>query len=424
MINEFFDFMNKSSKSVFHAVSEIEKKLIENGFTKLKENEKWDLNPKGKYFIKRNDTSLISFIIPEHIENIKGFNIVASHTDSPCLKIKTETAFNLQNGKIQTETYGGAILSTWLDRPLSIAGKIYYRDNGKIKSTLIDFEEPIGIIPNLAIHLNRKINKGFEYNKQNHLNPVVTSDFSDTNSFNKYFESKFNINPAEILSADLYLYDIQKPCVLGLNKDMFSTAKTDNLAMCYATLKSINSTENPESVAMSVWFDNEEIGSKTPQGADSSFLNNILERVILSLFDDKEKYFTAIANSIIISADGVHGLHPNFPDKSDNSYSPGINKGVAVKFNANQRYSTTAETAAFFIELCEKAEVPYQQFMNRSDIPSGSTIGPLSAANTGIKTVDAGIPMLAMHSVRELAGVKDLQDMVKVINEFYKVNSG
>ncbi len=419
MLNEFFSFLDMS-KTVYHATSNIERILLENNFVKLSESEEWKLKGGGKYFISKADTSIVAFVMPKVINNISKFNIISSHTDSPCLKIKPETLFNMKEGKIYTETYGSPIISSWLDKPLSLGGKIFYKNNGKIKSDIIDFEEPVGVIPNLAIHLNREINKGFEYNKQEHLNPVISFD-SDYGNIINLLEEKSGIKIENILSADLFLYDIQKTITVGIEKDLFSANKIDNLAMCFASLFSICSIGNIEnSIAMSVWFDNEEIGSKTLQGADSVFLRDILERITFNLTFSKDKFYRVLSESFMISADGVHAIHPNFREKHDKNYSPEINKGITVKYNANQRYSTTSETAAFFINLCNEAKIPFQKIINRSDIPSGSTIGPLSSANTGIKTVDAGIPMLAMHSIRELAGIKDMEYTVKLFDRFFE----
>jgi aspartyl aminopeptidase len=413
-MNDFID----TSPTVYHVANNIADKLGNNGFLKLDEKDKWDLEKGCSYYIQRNNSAIIAFKIGSNYKFENGCCIIGTHTDSPALKVKNNALdSNYGITKIGVEVYGSPIISSWLDRDLSIAGKIIIKNDKGISEQLIDFKKPIAVIPNLAIHLNREVNKGFEYNKQKHLCPL-SSLFEEKDLFQVILEY-FDIN-GEILEADLFFYDIQKSCYLGLNQEFISAPKIDNLAMCHASLESIISSKNENKILISVFYDNEEIGSNTYQGASSQFLKNILERIAFTLSSQKEDYFRMLASSIFISADGAHAVHPNFSEKHDKDYMPIINDGPVIKYNANFRYATTSETAAFFINLCKNIGIDYQKVINRSDIPSGSTIGPMSSALLNVKTIDVGNPMLAMHSIREFAGVKDHFDMIKVLKEFFK----
>lgn len=420
LTDDLLVFIDKA-KSVYHASRQIQDKLDNVGFIKLDEKESWNLENGRSYYIERNSSAIVAFKLGSTPLNKSGFKIIGAHTDSPGLKIKTNSLTKYKNlTKIGIEVYGGPILSTWLDKPLSIAGRITLKSATGMKEKIIDFKKPIAIIPNLAIHLNREVNKGFEYNKQTHLSPIIIID-NDKKDYSLYdlIADQLNIDSTLIMETDLFLYDCQQSSYIGLNDEFISAPKIDNLAMCHGILNSLCNASTPENTIMGIFYDNEEIGSETIQGASSSFIKDLLERIIFANGGNKEDYFRAIASSFQISADGVHAVHPNFADKHDPEYQPEINAGPAIKMNANFRYATTSETAAIFMALCEKAQVPYQKMVNRSDIPSGSTIGPVSSSITGIKTVDVGNPMLAMHSIRELAGAKDHIYMTKVFEVFF-----
>lgn len=422
LAENLIDFINHSPVSYF-ASKNISKILEDNSFQKLNEDDKWNLIKGEKYYIERNNSSVIAFVMGEKKPWDSGFNIVGAHTDSPLFKIKNES-LSVKSGllTINIEVYGGAIISSWLDRELSIAGRVSIIKNGVVSNELIDFKRPVAFIPNLAIHLNRDVNKGFEYNKQTQLSAILTDINSNENgdiSLKKIVATEFDMDLNSILELDLFLYDTQKGLLTGLDSTIISSGRIDNLAMCHSILTSITQQSDSLHTSMGLFFDNEEIGSQTMQGADSNFLISTIERIIFSMGGTLEDNYRARSKSFLISADGAHAQHPNFSEKHDSSYSPIINKGPVIKLSANYRYATTSESAAKFILLCQNLNIPYQKIVNRSDIPSGSTIGPMTSANLGINTVDVGNPMLAMHSIREYQGVLDHFYMTKIITSFF-----
>ena len=420
---DLITFIDKSPVSYF-AVKNMIEELESCGYQCLNEGDKWQLTLGNKYYVQRNNSALIAFQLGSKKPWETGFNIVGAHTDSPCLKLKNESLTKSAGClKANIETYGGGINSTWLDRNLSLAGSISINTETGIETRLVDFKKPIGIIPNLAIHLNRDANSGFEYNKQTHL-PVIlfgNNNQSDEKLYLKQLVAKqAGIEADTILDMDLFFYDSQKGDIIGLDQDIIATARLDNLAMCHCIYKGLLASTAPQQTNVGAFFDNEEIGSRTMMGADSNYLNALLDRIIFSLDGDLENGLMARHKSFLISADGAHALHPNFIEKHDSSYAPLINQGPVIKLSANFRYATTATSTAKFINLCNKAKVPYQKMANRSDLPSGSTIGPISSASLGINTIDVGNPMFAMHSIRESQGTLDHHYMIKVISEFYK----
>lgn len=419
LANDLIEFIDRSPVS-YYAVSNIIKELESGGYTYLNEGDKWSLVPGGRYYTQRNGSSIIAFQVGSKNPWESGFHIVGAHTDSPQLKLKSESLTKSAGClKVSVETYGGGINSTWLDRDLSLAGRISVNTAEGITSKMVDFKYPVGTIPNLAIHLNKDANKGVEYNKQTHL-PVIISCCDKDEDLKKIIAENVGIDSESILEMDLFFYDSQKGSILGFNKDMISTGRLDNLAMCHSIYKGLLESDNPESTNIGVFFDNEEVGSRTMQGADSNYLGGLLDRIVYSTGGDLEDCLRARYRSFLISADGAHALHPNYTDKHDKDYAPLINRGPVIKISANFRYATTAESAGYFINLCKSCEVPYQKMANRSDIPSGSTIGPMSSASLGIKAIDVGNPMFAMHSIRETQGILDHYYMTKVITEFYK----
>lgn len=418
------EFIDNSPVS-YYAVKNIKDKLVSNGYIELCEGSKWELKNGSSYFTIRNNSSLIAFTIGSENPWESGFKIVGAHTDSPQLKLKNESAIKSAGVlKVSVEAYGGGINSTWLDRDLSLAGRVTIDNNGKLENRLVDFNRAIGTIPNLAIHLNRDANKGFEYNKQNHLPVILFGDISDEidekTVIKEIVSKEISVNKEDILEMDLFFYDNQKGSYIGFNKDIVAVGRLDNLAMCHSILEGMTKVDAGKSTQIGVFFDNEEIGSRTLQGADSNYLSSILERIVFSLGGNYEDNLRARHHSFLISADGAHALHPNFMDKHDKAYSPILNNGPVIKLSANFRYATTAESAAYFIQLCNSIQIPYQKLANRSDVPSGSTIGPMSSASLGIKAIDVGNPMFAMHSIRESQGVMDHYYMTKVLSEFYK----
>ena len=411
-------FINKSPSS-YQAVSTIIGQLEMNGFEALNEKNTWNIKPGRAYYITRNMSSVIAFRPGLMKLSRSGFMIAGAHTDSPSLKIKTDGgSWKDGSARVSTETYGAPIISSWLDRDLSIAGVVTVRKNNNWSRVLFNYEKPIAVVPNLAIHMNREVNKGFEYNKQNHIQAVLGVGKSKNDPLGVLVSSHLDVEPKDIGEMDLFLYDPAEGSFLG--DEYFIAPRIDNLAMCHSVLSAIVSSKTSDAAQVAVFYDNEEIGSLTYQGANSSFLLEILERIVISGNELlREDFFRAKAASFLISADGAHAVHPNFSDKHDPDYAPRLNGGPVIKLNASYKYATTSETALMFQILCEEMSVPFQKFAGRSDVPSGSTIGAISAANLGIRTVDVGNPMWAMHSIRETYGVRDHSLMKKVLTHYF-----
>lgn len=421
------DFLD-SSPTAFHAVAEAEKKLLQAGFIRLDEARSWKLVMDSGYYLIRNDSSLIAFRTGADAKAETPFRIVTAHTDSPSFRLK-EGVLNNKNGMLTVgvEVLGGPIFSTWLDRDLAVAGRILVKNNsGGIDSLLYMNSERKVLIPNPPIHLNREVNKGFAYNPQNHLSCIIQSSSSEKDdpeeisSLYELIARDMKISKDDIIDADLILYDTHKASLSGWNAEFLSSGRIDNLAMCHAAIEAITQIKGQNSVTVAALFDNEETGSLTPHGADSSFLEQLLERIVLSGGGDRLKFMQSCASSFIISADAAHGIHPNFAELYDEGFTPEMNKGPAVKKNAGWNYASTADTASRYRLLCEKAGIPSQTYINRSDKPTGKTLGPLSAARLGIPAVDVGNPLWSMHSIRETVAVKDHEYMIRSFTEHYK----
>lgn len=421
---ELISFID-NSPSPFHVVHNLKNTLKDNGFIDLDPKSRWELKKNGRYFTVVNDSALIAFVIGEENVEEQGFRMIAAHTDSPGFKLKPFPDMRVKDYiKLNTESYGGPILHTWLDRPLSIAGRVALRSQNPFIPTkkLIDFKEPIVIIPSLSIHMNRTVNEGVKFNKQKDTLPllgVVNDEFGEKNRILRLIAQNLDVKIEEILDFDLILYPVEKGLITGMNKEFISSPKLDDLAMVHAGLKAIISARQTSGINVLVCYDNEEIGSATKQGADSPMLPYVLERILLSLGKGREDYFRALSNSFMISADMAHALHPNYEEKQDPTHHPLINGGPVIKINADQKYATDADTSAVYQEICQKAGVPVQKFVNRSDELGGSTIGPISATQLGIRCIDVGNPMLSMHSVRELGGVLDHEYIIKSFETFY-----
>jgi aspartyl aminopeptidase len=344
--------------------------------------------------------------------------IAGAHTDSPSLKLKTDGgSWKEGSARVSTEVYGAPVVSSWLDRELSVAGVVNIRKKTWSRR-LFDYGKPIAVVPNLAIHMNRDVNKGYEYNEQNHLQAVLGISKSDKDPLRTLVSAHLNIDPSDTGEMDLFLYDPAGGSYLG--DEYFVSPRIDNLAMCHSILHALTSSDPAPFTQMGVFYDNEEIGNLTYQGANSSYLSEILERIVLAGGGaSREDYFMAKAASFLISADGAHGVHPNFSDKHDPDYLPRLNGGPVIKFNANYKYSTTSETSLIFHQLCDELSIPVQKFVVRSDMPCGSTIGSISSSILGIKTVDVGNSMWAMHSIRETYGMKDHLLMNKVLTHYF-----
>ncbi|MFW5979285.1 MAG: M18 family aminopeptidase [Halanaerobium sp.] len=425
---ELIEFIN-NSPTAFHAAAELKKELKNAGFKELDPAQKWNLKKGEKYFVCRNNSALIAFITGRDFLN-QGFRIISSHTDSPALKVKPDPIIN-SSGQlvVNTEIYGGPILNTWYDRELSLAGKIVLKADQSfgLREELVDLEKNLAVIPNLPIHLNKEVNKKAEIDKKKGLRALITQNLAENNQ-NSDSESDFKLtelisrfsdySSAEILESELYFYPAQKAQFLGPKEEYIAAGRQDNLAMVHASLKALLASEVEDWTQMAVFYDNEEIGSHTPQGADSPFAGNLIERVIYNLGAEREDYFRILEKSFLISADMAHAVHPNFSEEYDQKNRPLLNQGPVIKYNANLKYTTNASTAGVLIDLMEKNEIPYQLYTNRSDKRGGSTIGPIAATQLGIKSIDLGSPLLAMHSARELGGASDHQQMIKVMSLF------
>jgi aspartyl aminopeptidase len=423
LINFIYD-----SPTAFHAVESAKNLLDKQGFIELKEEDSWSLEKGGKYYVTKNDSALTAFVVGKGSIEEQGFKIVGAHTDSPCFRIKPAAEMTVENHyiKLNTETYSGPILSTWMDRPLSVAGRVTLRGEDVLNpiTKLVNIKKPILIIPNLAIHMNRNMNQGVELNKQKDMLPLmglINENLEKGNYLITTIAKELNIEFKEILDFDLFLYEYEKGTIMGLNDEFISSPRLDDLAMVHAGVTAIAKSEAANSTNVMVCFDNEDIGSSSKQGADSPLLSGILERIILAMGGDRQNYFRAIAKSFMISADMAHAVHPNVGEKHDPQNRPLINKGPVIKISANMKYTTDSNSAAVYADICKQAEVPVQYFVNRSDEAGGSTIGPITAAHINIRSVDIGNPSLAMHSVRELAGVMDHSYVTKSFIEFFNL---
>ncbi len=415
---ELMDFL-AASPTPFHAVREMARRLSAAGFVDRAEAEPWKLEPGGRYFTTRNDSSIIAWTLPGGPALPEtGLRMVGAHTDSPCLKVKPQPE-NHRKGYLQlgVEVYGGALLNPWFDRDLSIAGRVSYLDRGgAIAHGLVDFKDPVAVIPSLAIHLDRDANENRAINKQTYLPPVLgrQGDDFDLKTLLRQRLEAAGAGVGEILDHELVLYDTQRPALVGLEREFIASARLDNLLSCFVGLRAMLEASGDHG-ALLVCNDHEEVGSTTASGARGPMLTQMLER----LLPGPEERNRTLSRSMLISADNAHGVHPNFADRHDDQHWPLLNHGPVIKMNANQRYASNSETAAIFRRLAADEGVAVQSFVVRSDMACGSTIGPLAAAETGVRTVDVGVPQWAMHSVRELAGAADAFNLSRVLRRFF-----
>lgn len=413
---DLINFIDRSPLNYF-AVKNASEILEENGFKKVKEDEVWDLE-KGKYYTTRDDSALIAFEIGEDIK--KGFDIIGSHTDSPTFKIKSNSEM-ADTGflKLNIEAYGGMIHSTWLDRTLSLSGKVSYEEDGKINYALVNIDKDLLTIANAAIHMNREINKGYVYNAQDNLYPLVKTIKDELESKNylvKLLADELDIEAENIIDFDLGLYDRQKGAIIN---NMVHVGRLDNLGSVHASLKALIDSK-PGKNKMILLSDNEEIGSSTRGGAASNLLGNTLERIAIKFGLDREGYQIMVENSMIISADQAHAVHPNYKAFADPTNEVKMNEGLVIKIAANGAYATSIETKARLINIANKLGYKLQTFHNRNDKVGGSTIGPITSTVLGIKAIDVGVPLLAMHSIRELAGVEDIYEAYEIYKKFFE----
>jgi len=404
------DFI-QASPTPFHATANMANTLQQHGFIALNEADAWQLAGPGKYYVTRNDSSIIAFVLAAQDPIAQGFRMVGAHTDSPCLKVKPQpdrvVAGYYQLG---VEVYGGALLNPWFDRDLSLAGRVSYLSKQQtIEHVLLDYRQAVAVIPSLAIHLDRDVNKERSINAQLHL-PVVlaqTAEEGELPSFRDLLLARFHelgeVSDLEkVLDFEMFLYDTQPPGYVGLDREFIAAARLDNLLSCYAGLQSLLQADGSQH-CMLVCTDHEEVGSASHCGAQGPFLRSVLERIV----GVGEGFTRMVDRSLLVSADNAHGIHPNYPDKHDEQHGPKLNQGPVIKINANQRYASNSVTSALVRHLAEQAQVPLQSFVTRSDMGCGSTIGPITASEIGIKTLDIGVPTFAMHSIRELAGSED-----------------
>ena len=414
---KLINFIDKSPNAFF-AIENMKNILIEKGFEELPESEKWTVRSGGKYFVTRNASSIIAFKLPK--KEFIGFNIMASHSDSPSFRIKSNPDISSDNKyiKLNIEKYGGMIMAPWFDRPLSIAGRVILKTSDGIESRLIDIDRDLLIIPNLAIHMNREINEGYKFNAQNDM-PALFSEALPEESFNSFLAGELKADEDSILDYDLFLYNRMKGTILGANEEFIASARLDDLQCAFASLTAFIDSKSSSSIPLHCVFDNEEVGSGTKQGADSTFLSDTLSRILFSVGKNEEDLHRLLASSFMISADNAHAVHPNYTGKADPTNRPYLNEGIVIKYSANQKYTTDAVSAAIMKEICNKAKVPYQTFTNRSDMAGGSTLGNISNSHIALNTVDIGLPQLAMHSPYETAGVKDTAYLIEAAKVFF-----
>lgn len=443
------DFID-ASPTAFHAVDSIAAALSAHGARRLREREAWELEPGAAYFVERSGSALVAFRAGLRPPQEAGFAIAGAHTDSPGLKARLEKPLSGKGmERVAVEVYGGPIVSSWLDRPLGLAGRVVVRGaSGALETRLFNLERPIGVVPDLAIHLNRDVNKGFEYNAQNHL-PVLVAALPKKEAVAPLGRDaalpsagalgggaqehswavdlvarELGVEPSCILGSDLFFVDAQRIAVLGSDSELVNGPRLDDLLGCHAILEAFLGATGSAQALVACFMDNEEVGSRTAQGADSSFLRDILGRVCALSGCGTQDFYRALASSFCVSVDAAQAFHPSYADKYDDFYAPILNGGPALKANANFRYATDAESEARFRSLCAGAGVPCQKFMSRSDIAPGTTIGPMGSSLTGIPTVDVGAPLLSMHAMRETAGLLDHEAMVAALGALYHHGPG
>lgn len=414
---KLMDFLDHSVNAFF-AVENMREILLKEGFHPLYEGEDWQLESGEKYFVTRNDSALIAFVLPK--KPIKGFQMMASHSDSPVFKVKTDPEIEVDKAYIQlnVEKYGGMICSPWLDRPLSVAGRVLLRTAKGVETRLLNIDRDLLIIPNLAIHMNREVNDGYKFNAQKDMLPLFSTE-EGKGSFKKIVAEALSVKEECILDWDLFLYNRQKATFLGAEEEFIGSGRLDDLQCAFASLQGILSAKPKDSVAVHCVYDNEEVGSGTKQGAGSTFLKDVLHRILAAFHGGEEEFIKALQNSFLISADNAHAVHPSHLDKADPVNRPYMNRGIVLKYSANQKYTTDAVSGAVFKSFCEKAKVPFQCFTNRSDMLGGSTLGNISNSQVALNTVDIGLAQLSMHSPFETAGVLDSYYLVEVAKLFY-----
>ncbi len=412
MNQNLFDYI-AACPTAYHAVAHTANMLREAGYEELVESEAWSLAAGGRYFATRNGSSLIAFRMPR--DDFNGFMMTASHSDSPCFKIKENAELTDGNYvRLSTEKYGGMLCATWMDRPLSVAGRITVRNEDGIATRTVDLKAPCAIIQSVAIHMNRNANENASYNPAVDMLPLVSADSADL-SLSARIAKQADFSETDILSTDLFVYNPQE----GVEwNDLISAPRLDDLQCAFASLSAFLNAESAANCPVYCLFDNEEVGSQTKQGAASTFLFDVLSRIV----PDGNEYRRKIASSFLVSADNAHAIHPNHPEYADKNHTVRMNGGVVIKYNANQKYTTDAVSSGIFRLICERAKVPYQLYANRADLPGGSTLGNIANTQVSLNTVDIGLAQLAMHSCYETAGAKDTEYMACALKQFYNTS--
>ncbi len=408
-LKEFLD----NAHSVYHATALLEQLLKKNGYTHLLAQEPWQLVPGGKYYIIRGGTAIVAFRIPS--QPVVGFMMSASHTDRPTFKIKENGELTGEYTRLSTEKYGGMLIAPWLDRPLSVAGRVMVETESGAESRLLDIDRDLLLIPNVAIHMNRKANDGYAWNPAVDTLPLL----GGKNATKKWEALLEETAGAKILGHDLYLYIREKASIWGLEKEFISSPALDDLECAWCCTQGFLNANESQSIPVLCLFDSEEVGSSSVQGADSDLLAMTLERICNAL---NLSLPCMLAQSFLLSADNAHGLHPNHPELSDKTNAPLLNGGIVLKFNANQRYTTDGFSASVVRKVCEKANVPVQTYCNRADIPGGSTLGNISLAHVSVPSADIGLAQLAMHSAYETAGVTDISYLLNTMETYYSLS--
>lgn len=423
MKQEVASFLNyvAASPTVFQATQQACDMLKAAGFTRLSEQAAWNIVPGGRYFVTRNRSAVVAFAVPEN--GLTHCQIVASHGDSPTFKLKAHAEGEAADAyiRLNVERYGGMIMSTWFDKPLSIAGRALVRENGRLTTKLVDLERDAALIPNMPIHFNRDINNGYSYNPQVDMLPLF-GDKDAKGALDAEIAAKAGVPEADVVACDLFLYNRTPASVWGAHEEFFSCPRIDDLECAYTSLAAFIAAPAAGHVNVCAVFDNEEVGSLSKQGADSTLLGDVLNRALASLGLSDTQIRAALASSFMVSADNAHAVHPNHPEKYDELNRTFMNGGVVIKHNANQKYTTDAVSDAIFAEICAKAGVPVQHFANRSDVLGGSTLGNLANAHVSMNTVDIGLAQLAMHSSYETAGCADVDYMIRALAAFYQTN--
>lgn len=409
----------EKSPSCFHAIKNMKDILLAEGFAQLREEDKWEIVNGGKYFVTRNDSSIVAFTIPE--TGALGYRIMASHSDSPTFKIKENPEMEVDKKyvKLNVERYGGMLCAPWFDRPLSVAGRVIVKEGDAFVTKFVDVDRDLLMIPNLAIHMNREVNDGYKYNAQVDMLPLY-GDISSKDTFMKSIAEAAGVKEEDILGHDIFLYNRVKGSIWGANEEFVSSSRLDDLQCAFSSLQGFLKGEKKEYAAVHCVLDNEEVGSGTKQGAASTFLYDTLVRINECLGLSYEEYLRALAKSFMLSADNAHAVHPNHKEVADPVNRPYMNEGIVIKHSANQKYCTDGVSAAVFKDLCREAGVPFQNFTNRSDMLGGSTLGNISNTKVALNAVDIGLPQLAMHSPYETAGVKDTYYLIQAAEKFFK----